>query len=214
MKSYFSQKSENLSYISKVANNFSMGLVNPLLLVVFIPQIAEYAVPVATMFGTFITFITQRGFAKNAIKRNRFGVMLDFTRENLMEVMILDGFLFLSNIAALYFYPTAGYMTIPLTGILNYFIDQVVAEDSNKIFASDSDGGEFRTYYDNMKTQYGTGAAFLGNGMSILLTTVFTVDFTQCVILLIIKEVIVFPIVVCRRSSVREDAIKMIVHER
>lgn len=64
MKSYFSQKSENLSYISKVANNFSMGLVNPLLLVVFIPQIAEYAVPVATMFGTFITFITQRDSLK------------------------------------------------------------------------------------------------------------------------------------------------------
>ena len=126
MKSHLSKKSENLSYIAKITSMFLMSIVHPIMITVFVPVMAQYAIPAGTMVTALLDFITQRGFALNAVKPNLFGAMLKFTRRNLMEVMMLNLVFIITNIGALYYFPTAGFITLPLAGGLNLFIDQSI----------------------------------------------------------------------------------------
>lgn len=214
MKSHLSPKSEKLSYVTRAIGTFGSSLIGPMMLSVFVPEIARYGVAAANLVGAVINLLFQWGFARNAKRLNMFGRMLAFTRDHLVAVMVIDFSIYIMNIVALYWFPTVGYILFPMTGILDIFVDQIIKEDTNRIFSHDSDNGLFRTYFDNTRSQYSLAAGLLGSGLAFMITTMQQVTHGECVAALLIKSVIVFPFLAKRRNAINEDAKKMIEYDR
>lgn len=214
MKSHLSRKSEKLSYVVNALDAASNAIVTPLLLAVFIPLVEQIAIPMAMLFQSAISWWTNKGFADNARTPNNFGKMLSFTRCHLMTVMIADVIITLALIYALYKAPTLGYIILPLERVLDAFVSQIALEDVNSIFNADTDAGAFRTYYTNENAKNTTKASFVGNGVSVVITTTAMVSIEELTIMLALQCVVVNIALVLRRLSLRDDAANLQEHER
>lgn len=204
-----SKKSENLTYAVLLIGAFFNAFTGPLLIAILIPAMPQVAMPVNQAITYAISWVLQKGFANNFQHENMFGKILEFVRRNTFEVMIGDFVFVLINIGLLYLNPTVGFITMPLATVSGAFIEQVAKMDANYIFSSYDDSGKFKTYYDNRKAQYGTEGQVIGSLMSIIITAIFTIELWQVVALILIQNLIVVPIIMARRLSLHEDAMRI-----
>lgn len=204
-----SKKSEKLTYAVLLIGAFFNALTGPMLIAVLIPSVPQCAMPINQALTYAISYGVQKGFADSFAHENFFSRCLEFVRKNTFEVMVGDFIFVLANIGILYLDPTIGFVTMPLTTISGTFIEQVAKMDINTIFTNYNDNGKFKTYYDSRKAQHGTEGQVLGSIVSILITMIFTIEVWQVVALILAQNLIVIPLVMARRLSLHEDAIKI-----